>query len=121
MQDEIERIERVRKTVLTLLSKGRRSADFTQSAPTRWEPTKVKDFRPERFFEYFSNENCWEFIEDKLKEGCEIKEMKLDKPPGATGYVMLIEHGSGVPIIYIKLQIGKKEVIGRSFHYEDPR
>ena len=78
MKDEIERIERARKTILTLLAKGRYSVNRTPSSPTRWHPTEVKDFRPKEFFGYFTDKNCWEFIEDKLKEGCEIKEVKLD-------------------------------------------
>ena len=32
---------------------------------------------------------------------------------------MLIEIGTDLPSIYVKLQLGAGQVIGRSFHYSD--
>ncbi|BBD02447.1 hypothetical protein YGS_C2P0461 [Sphingobium sp. YG1] len=44
-----------------------------------------------------------------------METISLAKPAGKTGYVMIVE-GFGGEKIYIKLQLGSGQVIGRSFH-----
>ena len=39
--------------------------------------------------------------------------------PCATGYVMKIDIEPGRPQLYVKLQLGSGQIIGRSFHYSD--
>jgi hypothetical protein len=43
----------------------------------------------------------------------------LDNPPGRTGYVLKIALFGAPRLIYVKLQLGSGNVIGRSFHYSD--
>lgn len=76
----------------------------------------MKDPRPKRLFDEFTRDSCWEFILEKLVEGHEIEEVELDKPPGSKGYVMKIDIGANQPLLYVKLQVGRDKVIGRSFH-----
>ncbi len=60
---------------------------------------------------------AWQFIEDKLAEGHPIEEVELRMPPGRKGYVLKINVGNNQPKLYVKLQLGSGQVIGRSFHY----
>ena len=45
--------------------------------------------------------------------------VRLSKPQGAKGYVMKIALASNLPNLYVKLQLGPRQVIGRSFHYSE--
>ena len=46
--------------------------------------------------------------------------MELQKPKGATGYVMQIRlDSSPSPLLYVKLELHRGWIIGRSFHYSD--
>ena len=47
--------------------------------------------------------------------------IELREPQGAKGYVMRIDLGSGLPELYVKLQLTSAKVIGRSFHYSEHR
>ena len=53
----------------------------------------------------------------RWKQGTEIWELELEKPPGRRGYVM--EVSCGARRIYIKLELGAGIIIGRSFHYSE--
>ena len=111
--------EKAREQLLTLLRKDRRSAKFTKKAPTRWQPENVIDprtNRPNRLHPYFTRNSCWEYIEELLDSGHKIEIMNMRKPPGSKGYVMKVQQGRENPELYIKLQIGRDRVIGRSFH-----
>ncbi len=50
-----------------------------------------------------------------LEGGADVQEILLEKPPGKKGYVLKLA-GQGTNVIYIKLQLGSGNVIGRSFH-----
>jgi hypothetical protein len=63
---------------------------------------------------FFTPDSAWEFIREALISNCDIEIKPLDMPPGATGYVLLLQ-GEG-ETIYVKLQLGSNNVIGRSFH-----
>ena len=54
-----------------------------------------------------------------LEDGHPVEVMRLDKPPGAKGYVMKIDIEPDRPKLYIKLQLGSGKIIGRSFHYSE--
>jgi hypothetical protein len=65
----------------------------------------------------FTEDAAWAYIERALKDGAELEEVILRKPPGKTGFVL---HLPGVQSrIYVKLQLASREVIGRSFHVCD--
>jgi len=65
----------------------------------------------------FTEAGAWEFVAEAIEAGHAMEELTLDKPPGATAYVLIIAQPSDVPPIYVKLQLGSGCVIGRSFHY----
>ena len=66
---------------------------------------------------FFTDSTAWELIASRLEAREVVKVVPLNKPPGAKAYVMLINLGPDVPKLYVKLQLGPKKIIGRSFHY----
>ena len=65
---------------------------------------------------YFDDHAAWELIASRLEGGHEVETVALDQPRGRKGYVMKIDLNPGRPRLYVKLQLGSGEVIGRSFH-----
>lgn len=106
----------IRHQLVVLIRKGRYDARFSRSRPTEWEPTRVRN--PEGSVDgFFTDETAWTFIADRLEQGEIVEPKVLDKPPGSKAYVMKIEIGSDVPMLYVKIQLGSGKVWGRSFHY----
>ena len=101
---ELARLCRSRKT---------RTAEFSHSQPTQWEP--LKTVHPQTK-ETFTEDGAWQFAADLLDAGEPLKEVPLNKPPGKKGHVMEIPVKGWRPI-YIKLQLGSGQVFGRSFHH----
>jgi len=66
----------------------------------------------------FTEVGAWNFVADSVEDGVTIEEVVLEKPPGATGYVIKVTV-SRTDTIYIKLRLRGTLVIGRSFHYSD--
>lgn len=93
-------------------SRRTRTTVFTAARPTHWAPQEVTC---PTSGEPFTPEGAWAFVVEKLAGGEPIDTVELEKPPGATGYVMICD-GTGGQKIYIKLQLGSDQVIGRSFH-----
>ena len=108
----------IRHQLITLARrKSARVVDWSPERPTDWRPQSVRN--PGGILEtQLSDAAAWELIASQLEAGCEVETIILEKPPGATGYVMLIELEPGRPI-YIKLQLGSGKIIGRSFHYSE--
>ena len=97
------------------LSKSRKSRTsvFTPARPTHWAPFEV--LRPDSG-EPFTPDGAWRFIVELLEGGVDIDVIELDTPPARKGYVIMAEGFEGEKI-YIKLQLGGGQVIGRSFHH----
>ena len=95
-----------------------RTTAFSPQEPTDWRPTQVRRSAG-GFSPYFTHAAAWELIADKLDEGHEVEVVELRKPPGAKGYVMRIDLGPDVPTLYVKLQLRRGQVVGRSFHYSE--
>lgn len=108
----------IRHQLITLADrKTARVVDWSPERPTDWRPHSVRN--PDGIFDtHFSDAAAWDLIVSQLFADCEVETIILEKPPGATGYVMLIELEPGRPI-YIKLQLGSGKIIGRSFHYSE--
>ena len=108
----------IRHQLITLARRKRaRVVGWSPVRPTDWRPHSVRN--PGGILNtQFSDAAAWELIASQLEAGCEVETIILDKPPGAKGYVMLIELEPGRPI-YIKLQLGSGKIIGRSFHYSE--
>ncbi len=97
-----------------------RTATFTIQRLTHWRPTEV--YNPDGVLDtHFTDATAWEFIASRLEAGEDVEVMTLQRPKGAKGYVMKIDLGPGRPELYVKLQMGPKKVIGRSFHYSEQR
>jgi hypothetical protein len=47
----------------------------------------------------------------------QLAETVLDHPPGARGFVLLVDLEGSSQTLYVKVQLGASCVIGRSFHY----
>ena len=96
-----------------------RVTEFSPSRPTEWSPGEVRN--PAGMLDtHFSDAAAWELIASRLEDGHEVETIELQKPPGATGYVMKINLEPDAPTLYIKLQLGSGQIIGRSFHYSKP-
>lgn len=96
--------------------KGTRTREWTKERPTDWRPYTIRN---PSSGEYFTDEAAWEFVADLLDQGHPVEMITLEQPPGKTGYVMSVELAKDQPFLYIKLQLGRDVVIGRSFHYSE--
>lgn len=94
-----------------------RDSAFSPGVPTKWQPNRVRNPAGSSLWPHFSDGAAWELIADKLEAGHDVEVVPLRKPAGATGYVMKIWLGPDEPLLYVKLQLGRSKVIGRSFHY----
>ena len=105
--------------VLLARRKHARVTEFSQASPTKWRPGEVRDPKG-MLATHFTDAAAWELIASKLENGHEVETVELTKPPGATGYVMMIDLEPDYDPLYIKLQLGPGKIIGRSFHYSEP-
>ena len=109
----------IRRQLVVLARRRRaRTTEFTRDRPTDWRPGQVRN--PAGVLDtHFTDAAAWELIASKLEDGHPVETVKLEKPPGATGYVMEIDIEPGRPPLYVKLQLGSGKIIGRSFHYSE--
>ena len=108
--------EIAQENMLGLLRAKKTVNEWSPDRPTDWRPNDVQH---PLFGDFFSPNECWKFIEDKLSENHPIEVVALKNPPGKKGYVMKVEATPGGRIIYIKPEIGKGRLFGRSFHYSE--
>ena len=111
--------ESIRHQLVTLARRSNaRVTEFNPDRPTKWCPGQVHN--PDGVLDsHFTDASAWEYIATKLENGHPVEVMRLDKPSGATGYVMKIDVEPESPKLYIKLQLGSGKIIGRSFHYSE--
>jgi hypothetical protein len=88
--------------------------DWTDGLPSEWRPDNVTDPRSGEPFTAFG---AWEYIAELLESGHPFREVELKVPPGAHGYVLEVDVGVHHRPLYIKLQLLRDQVAGRSFHY----
>lgn len=69
----------------------------------------------------FTGPSAWELIAVRLENGEPMETIELRNPPGAKAYVMKINLEPDRPKLYVKLRLLSGKVMGRSFHYSDPR
>ena len=88
---------------------------------SRWTPQEV--FHPKKKRDQvFVAREAWDFILECLESEVEIEVIKLDIPKDADGWVIKVPTDKFPRPIYIKLQLNDDGfVLGRSFHYSDPR
>ena len=95
-------------------SRHTRTAEFSRKAPTDWRPQTVRN--PSAPDQYFTEDSAWEFIAQALRDDAPIEIVTLERPPGKTGYVLLLRGYPPCGTIYVKLQLAASNVMGRSFH-----
>ncbi len=107
--------EATRKRLIGLASASRtRIVGRPPEHPSRWQPSRVRN--PDALDLPFVDNSAWHFIVERLEQGEPVETIDLDKPDGATGYVMLAELREQTELLYIKLELAGNRVIGRSFH-----
>ena len=120
---ELEGIDDDTRKLLTRLARRSttRSGRWTPERPTDWDPLTVRDPRG-GFFPHFTRATAWDFIASKLEEGHPVETRALRKPSGARGFILKIRLQGNDPLLYVKLELGKRRnfVFGRSFHYSRP-
>jgi hypothetical protein len=105
----------IRRTIELLAPrKDARFVPNSSEMPCVWRPNEVD--HPETPGIPFTEPGAWRFIAELAKSGHPIREVVLHKPKGDKGYEIEYEQPGGTPI-YIKVQIKKGKIIGRSFHY----
>ena len=108
-----------RQLVILARRVNARSSEFSRDRPTDWRPNEVHN--PDGVLDtHFTSSTAWELIATRLENGEEVEVIELNQPRGAKGYVMLIDLGSDVPDLYVKVQLGAGKIFGRSFHYSEP-
>lgn len=105
----------LRKEIARLASrKDLRIVPKSREMPCRWEPTTV--INPEVGIP-FSDISAWHFVAQLADDGHELEEIVLDQPAGETAYVILTPLQVNVPLLYVKIQLKRGYIFGRSFHY----
>ncbi len=106
---------------LCALARSRRTRHL--GWPRDWSPGSIRVPKSLDPCDVFTDDGAWQFIADRLEEGCEIEEITMEEADGAgrRGYVLRLTGTVGEPEIYVKLQIGRSVVVGRSFHYSYAR
>ena len=89
----------------------------TPARPSRWQPASVQN--PDDGNNEFTDDGAWNLVVSKIESGHQVAIMTLDKPKGATGYVMKIRLDTSRPQLYVKLELYRGWILGRSFHYSD--
>lgn len=105
----------VRKQI-ALLARRKEARIVPRSAqmPCRWEPTSVINLNSEL---PFTDVGVWHYIADLAESGHPIEEITLNQPKGEKAYVMIVDLGETAARLYIKVQLKRGRIFGRSFHY----
>jgi hypothetical protein len=103
-----------REIALLARRKEMRIVPRSPEMPCDWRPTQVNN---PRVGLPFDDKSAWHFIADLAESGHPIEEMTLDRPAGERGHVMTIALEAGVPDLYVKIQLKRGRIFGRSFHY----
>ena len=109
----------IRRQLIGLIQKGRRSASFSKHRPTEVRPWEI--IRPESSLPLLDT-GMWSEIVQFLDSGVPLEKISLRQPPGEEAWVCLARLASDSPLIYMKLQIRGSRVLLRSFHiaeYDD--
>jgi hypothetical protein len=93
-----------------------RITEWSRHMPTEWTPGKVVN--PEVDMP-FTEAGAWHFVAHLLDTGHPIQQVTLRQSRSEVAYVMLVDLKPATPKLYIKLQLKRGKICGRSFHYSD--
>jgi hypothetical protein len=82
--------------------------------PCDWRPTEITN--PLSGI-CFTDITAWSRIAELAETGYPIEEMHLEQPKGEVGYVISVRLGEKQPELYIKVQLKRGRIFGRSFHH----
>lgn len=94
-------------------NRGTRNTAWSPSIPCDWAPQSVWD---PRFDMFFTDEGAWNYIVDLLESGHVFTEVKMHKPPDTIAYETCAHLSTNGGEIYIKVQVLRGRIFGRSFH-----
>ncbi len=107
-------LELARRQMILAIQAKRRVIGIPPDHPNRWHPGTVTG--PSGL--PFTTHSAWLFILQLLESGFPITYLALDQPPGADGYVLMVDLSTNPVVpLYIKLEFSGYAVIGRSFHW----
>ena len=107
VRDEIARLA---------LRKDLRIVPRSKEMPCVWHPMTVNN--PETGIP-FTDISAWHHIAHLASSGTAITEILMEKPPGEVGYEMISPLEANMPDLYVKVQLKRGKIWGRSFHYSD--
>ena len=91
--------EYIRQQLIVLARRSRaRITEFRRDRPTEWRPHEVRNLDG-LIAPYFTDGDAWELIASRLERGHHVEVVELRQPPGATGYVMMINLGADEPSV----------------------
>ena len=122
MSEPLLHLDNATRHQLMVLARRKRAriTAFTRDRPTDWRPGQVRN-PTGRLDSHFTDATAWEFVASKLETFHPVEKIRLDKPPGAIGYVMKIDIEPNRPQLYVKLELRSGKIIGRSFHYSEQK
>jgi len=82
--------------------------------PCHWQPTTVTN--PLTGIP-FTDISAWHYIAELAEAGHKIETITLEQPEGETAHVMSVPIGTNMPDLYIKVQLKRAKIWGRSFHH----
>jgi hypothetical protein len=82
--------------------------------PCDWRPTEITN--PLSGI-CFTDITAWGRIAELAETGYPIEEIQLEQPKGEIGYVISVRLDEKQPELYIKVQLKRGRIFGRSFHY----
>jgi hypothetical protein len=82
--------------------------------PCDWQPTTVMN--PSVGIP-FTDISAWHYVAELAEAGHHIDRITLEHPRGETAYVMSVRLEANAPDLYIKVQLRRGRIWGRSFHY----
>jgi hypothetical protein len=101
---------------IALLARRKESRKIPRSPemPCDWRPTTVTN--PATGI-CFTDITAWHYVADLAEAGHPIEEIVLDQPQGEKAFVITVKLEATAPELYIKVQLKRGMIFGRSFHY----
>ena len=109
----------IRRQLITLIQKRKRTSRFTRERPTDVRPGQI--IHPDSGL-YLTDIGMWAVIVALLEAGVPLTRVSLRDQLGETAWESLARLCTDAPLIYMKLQIPGSYVLLRSFHeakYDD--
>ena len=109
----------IRRQLIALIQKRKRTSRFTTERPTNVRPWQI--IHPDSGW-HLTDPAMWAVIVALLEAGVPLTSVSLRARPGEKAWMFLARLSPDGPLIYVKLQIPGSYVLLRSFHeaeYDD--